>query len=58
MCNIPANICYIEPGSFDTLTGLFYIEVDANNPYYCSIEGVLYTKDATSVVAYPKGRVW
>ena len=55
---IPANICYIEPGSFDTLTGLFYIEVDANNPYYCSIEGVLYTKDATSVVAYPKGRVW
>ena len=53
---IPSNILYIEPGAFDSLVGLFYIEVADDNPNYCSIEGVLYTKDGSELVSYPKGR--
>lgn len=33
------------------------INVDPNNPTYCSIGGVMYTKDRKTLVAYPQGRV-
>ncbi len=52
---IPANIQYISPGAFDTLTELWYIAVDAENEYYCSEGGVLYTKDMSEIVAVPQG---
>lgn len=32
------------------------IYVDADNPYYTSIDGVVYTKDLKNLVAYPQGR--
>ena len=51
--NIGANVETIEEYFF--LTGaLTAINVDANNPYYTSIDGVLFTKDMTTLVAYPE----
>lgn len=52
---VPANISYIEPGAFDRLSSLMYIEVMSGNPSYYSKEGILYNHDGT-VAAYPKGR--
>ncbi|MGF0033004.1 hypothetical protein ACQRBN_08550 [Bariatricus sp. SGI.154] len=52
---IPANISDIEPGVFDRFVSLFYIEVAADNPSYCSRDGILYTKSG-GIFAYPNGR--
>jgi len=35
---------------------LLEIDVDENNPNFCSVDGVLYTKDMKKLVAYPVGR--
>ncbi len=53
---IPANIVDIEAGAFDCLPYVFYIYVEPSNPVYCSVDGVLYTKDMSTVVAQPQGR--
>ena len=53
---IPANITRIESGAFDCLPYVFYIYVHPDNPVYSSDSGILYTKDMSVVVAYPKGR--
>ncbi len=39
-----------------TFAGTKYIEVDKNNPNYCSVNGVLYNKDMTALVGYPNNR--
>ena len=39
---------------FDTNVGLTEISVDANNEKYASIEGVLYNKDKTKLLLYPR----
>lgn len=51
---IPANITYIGPGVFDSLTELMYIEVAEDNPSYYSDCGELYTIDG-ELVACPAG---
>ena len=51
---IPANIHRIEPGVFDCLLSLVYIEAAPGNPYYYSEEGILYNWNGT-VAAEPKG---
>lgn len=50
---IPANIHDIEPGAFDGMMDLVYIWVSPDNEYYCSIEGKLYTKDGSVLIACP-----
>lgn len=52
---IPKNITYIEPGTFDTLPYLMFIEAAPGNPVYSSIKGVLYDGSG-NVAAYPAGR--
>lgn len=52
---IPANITYIEPGTFDGLAYLMYIQVDEGNPVYFSEKGILYDR-AGNMIAYPAGR--
>lgn len=51
--NIGADVKKIDAKSFYTCRQLQCIYVDENNPYYCDIDGVLYTKDLSEIVCYP-----
>lgn len=50
---IGENVSEIDGKAFYSCWALQRIEVDENNPYYCDIDGVLYTKDMTKIVCYP-----
>lgn len=50
---IPANITNIQPGAFVGLSDLGWIEADAANPAYVTVDGVLYTADGTVFLAFP-----
>lgn len=50
---IPANITNIQPGAFVGLSDLGWIEADAANPAYVTVDGVLYTADGTVLLAFP-----
>lgn len=50
---IPANITNIQPGAFVGLSNLGWIEADAANPAYVTVDGVLYTADGTVHLAFP-----
>lgn len=58
---LPASLRYISADSsvaFDALGGLERIKVNKANPYYTADrQGVLYSKDKTVLVAYPRGSV-
>ncbi len=54
---IPANVKRLGPRPFSTCRGLKEIIVDADNPNYRSIDGVLFNKDATCLLRCPSGRV-
>lgn len=49
---IPANIKYIEDGTFEELYNLIFIEVDSGNTEFSSVNGILYSKDG-KVLAHP-----
>ena len=51
---IPANVTMIDPMS--GIEDLQKIEVDEANDVYCSVDGVLFSKDKTTLVLYPAGR--
>lgn len=50
---IPANITNIQPGAFAGLSNLGWIEADAANPAYVTVDDVLYTADGTVLLAFP-----
>lgn len=54
--HIGANVTDIDGKAFYSCWALQRIEVDENNPNYCDIDGVLYTKDKKTVVCYPCDR--
>lgn len=54
---IPASVEKIGAYAFTGGYSLKWIEVDPANPYFKSIDGVLYTKDGTEVLACPP-RKW
>ncbi|WP_317856422.1 GLUG motif-containing protein [Chakrabartyella piscis] len=47
---VPETVSYINP--YDCYKLENYI-VDANNPYFTSIDGILYNKDCTELIHYP-----
>ena len=53
---IPANVTSIDEFAFSGCSNLNKIVVDENNKNYCSIDGVVLSKDKTEVVIYPEGR--
>ncbi len=53
---IPDNITIIGEQAFRDCTSLTAINVDTNNPNYSSIEGVLFSKDKTSLFQYPNAK--
>ncbi len=52
---IPDSVTSIGSQAFYWCSILKAIEVDENNSYYCDIDGVLFTKDKKTLVAYPAG---
>lgn len=58
---IPATVTEIVDRTFSTCPYLEWIEVDEGNPYYYSVDGVLYqgnreTAEQTGLVCYPQGK--
>ena len=53
---ITANVATIADGYFSGFYDLKYIEVAEDNEKYQSINGVLYTKDGSALVAYPMAK--
>ena len=54
---IPKNVELKDDKSvFDGCTSLQNISVDENNERYCSINGVLYNKDVTTLICYPAAK--
>ena len=51
--SIPAGVETIEDGAFSICDGLSEIIVDENNEQYASVDGVLFSKDKTTLIAYP-----
>lgn len=51
--NIGESVLEIDGKSFYSCWALQRIEVDENNPNYCDVDGVLYTKDMKTIVCYP-----
>ena len=53
---IPRSVTSIGEGAFTNCTELTSINIDSANEFYTSIDGVLFSKDRTTLVAYPSGR--
>ena len=53
--HIPANVEYIGEYCFVGLRSLSAFTVDAANPYYTALGGLLYSKDERKIIATPAG---
>ena len=53
---IPASVTTIGESPFAGCRNLEAINVDANNEYYISVNGVLFNKDKTTVISYPANK--
>jgi hypothetical protein len=53
---IPGSVADIGFYPFAGCTGLKAIEVEAQNPAYASVDGVLFTKNGSLLVQYPGGK--
>ncbi len=51
--SIPDSVTSIGSSAFSHCFSITSIDVDSNNAYYCSIDGVLFNKDLTRLVQYP-----
>lgn len=54
--HIPSRVSNIEEQAFNQCSQLHCIDVDASNPYYRSIDGVLLNKAGTVLLCYPAGK--
>ena len=50
---IGASVTSIDNKAFYSCYALREIRVDAENPNYCDIDGILFTKDKTELICYP-----
>lgn len=53
---IPASVEQIGDGAFFRTISLRKFIVDKNNKFYCDKDGVLYSADMKTLVAYPEGK--
>lgn len=53
---IPENVSIIGEGVFACDLSLSSIVVHEDNPYFCVVDGVLFTKDMTELVCYRDGK--
>ena len=53
---IPNSVTSIGDDAFLFCTGLTSINVASDNSNYCSVDGVLFNKDKTTLIQYPEGK--
>ncbi len=53
---LPSTVGEIEVPLFQHCENLNVIEVAEDNPYYVSVDGVIFTKDMTTLIQYPSAR--
>jgi len=53
---IPSSVSFINERAFSFVDTLTSITVDSRNPYYTSVDGVLFDKNIQTIIAYPLGR--
>ena len=53
---LPASLSQFDAATFDDCNNLEQINVDKANPYYSSIDGIVYNKDATLLIKCPSTR--
>lgn len=54
---LPKSVQHIRAYAFSEMPYLKSIQVDSQNPFFTSNDGVLYTKDMTSLIVYPLGKL-
>ncbi len=54
--NLPATVTDIAEVPFYNCLALNTINVDESNPTYTDVDGVLFTKDMSELIAYPAGK--
>jgi hypothetical protein len=55
--SISRGVINIGSGAFDGCGGLTAINVDASNPIFASVDGVLFDKSLKTLLTYPSGRM-
>ncbi len=53
---LPASVTTLGSALFYGCGGLVAITVDPDNPFYSSVEGLLFNKDQTTLVIWPQGK--
>ena len=53
---IPVSVTSIGNDAFQGCISLLTIDVASGNPAYCSIDGILFSKDKTTLIRYPGGK--
>ena len=51
--SVPASVTNIGKSAFSYCPNLMSIDVDENNAYYCSENGIVFNKDKTTIIACP-----
>lgn len=54
--HLPKSMKSFWGGCFASCNSLKEVTVDPDNPWFCSIDGVVYTKDQKELVFYPPGK--
>lgn len=54
--NIPQSLTNLDANPFGTCSALKKFIVNQDNPEYIAVDGILFSKDKTVLVAYPAGR--
>ncbi len=54
--HIGSGLAALSMDMFTTAASLHTVTVSADNPYYCSVDGVVYDKALTELIVYPPAR--
>ncbi len=55
--HLPANVTYVGEYAFVSLSNLRAFTVDAQNPYYKAVDGLLLTADGRKLIAAPAAKI-
>ena len=53
---IPSSVATVGANAFIYCYGLTSITVDGSNSFYCSVDGILFDKNQTTLMQYPSGK--